>query len=318
VSDGSTAGRPVPTDGNLVDLSLRRIGADGPRVGPLGLGLWRFVNDDPARASSLLDAAVDAGLVLLDAADVYGADWGGRGVGSVEQLLGAALDRRPSLRERVVVATKGGIRPGVPYDSSRAAIRSAVDSSRRRLRCDTLDVWMVHRPDLFTHPAEVAEALAGVVADGWVSAVGVSNHTPAQTAALARHLDGLGISLAVTQPEVSVADLTAIRDGTLDLAARDDRTVLAWSPLAGGRLVTGEGVRPQLVEVLDDLAGREGVDRAAIALAFVLALPSRPVALVGTQRPERISALAGDLPKVRLDRADCYRLVEASEGVPLP
>ena len=63
-----------------------------------------------------------------------------------------------------------------------------------------------------------------------------------------------------------------------------------WSPLAGGRLATGEGVRPELLAVLDALAARESVDRATVALAFALAHPSRPVAIIGTQRPERITA----------------------------
>ena len=108
-----------------------------------------------------------------------------------------------------------------------------------------------------------------------------------------------------------------MRDGTLDWCMRDGLTPLAWSPLAGGRLATGEGVRPELVAVLDGLATREGTDRAAVALAFVLAHPSRPVALIGTQRPERVDAALGAL-SVQLDRADCYRIVEASEGEPLP
>jgi predicted oxidoreductase len=92
---------------------------------------------------------------------------------------------------------------------------------------------------------------------------------------------------------------------------------LAWSPLAGGRLATGEGIEPALLAELDRLAAREGVDRAIVALAFVLALPSDPVAIIGSQRPERIIAAVAALD-VHLDRADCYALITASEGVPLP
>ncbi len=69
--------------------------------------------------------------------------------------------------------------------------------------------------------------------------------------------------------------------------------------------------------MLDRLAEREGVERATIAVAFVLAHPSRPVALLGTQRPERLVQLAA-APGVRLDRSDVYDVIEASEGARLP
>jgi predicted oxidoreductase len=94
-------------------------------------------------------------------------------------------------------------------------------------------------------------------------------------------------------------------------------TPLAWSPLAGGRLATGHGLRPDLLSVLDELAEREGVSRAAIAIAFVLAHPADAVALVGTQTPERLTELVAST-RVQLSRTDVYRIVVASDGVPLP
>ncbi len=94
-------------------------------------------------------------------------------------------------------------------------------------------------------------------------------------------------------------------------------TPLAWSPLAGGRIVTGEGLRTDLGMALDGIAAREGVDRATIALAFVLAHPSRPVAIVGSQRTERLRQASLAL-RVRLERDDVYRLIETSTGQPLP
>jgi predicted oxidoreductase len=108
-----------------------------------------------------------------------------------------------------------------------------------------------------------------------------------------------------------------MRDGTLDQCAALGVTPLAWSPLAGGRLATGDGVRPELVAVLDRLAEREGVTRAAVAIAFVLAHPTRPVAVVGTQQPGRLAELAV-AATVHLDRCDVYDLIVASDGVPLP
>ena len=98
---------------------------------------------------------------------------------------------------------------------------------------------------------------------------------------------------------------------------RDGVVPLAWSPLAGGRLATGTDVRPDLIALLDQLADRYGTSRTAVALAFVLAHPSRPVALLGTQTPERL-ADAAQATTVPLNRADVYAIIEASEGVPLP
>jgi aryl-alcohol dehydrogenase-like predicted oxidoreductase len=301
-------------EANLGDPSVRRLGCSPIEVGPVAFGCWRFTHDDAAAARRTLDAALDLGMNLVDTADVYGLDWGGAGFGANEELLGRALASSPSLRDRMVLATKGGIRPGVPYDSSSAALQAACDASLRRLGTDVVDLYQVHRPDLFTHPAEVADALATLRGAGKIREAGVSNHTPAQVETL-REL--LPFPLVTVQPEWSVAQLAPLRDGTLDLAMRHQLTPLAWSPLAGGRVASGEGLPRRLVDVLDELAAREGVDRVAVALAFILAHPSRPVAIVGTQRPDRLERAAA-AAKVRLDRADCYRIIEASDGTPLP
>jgi predicted oxidoreductase len=98
---------------------------------------------------------------------------------------------------------------------------------------------------------------------------------------------------------------------------RDGVVPLAWSPLAGGRIPRGEDVPSPLLDTLDRLAERESATRANVALAFVLAHPSRPVAILGTQRPERLVESLGAL-EVRIDRSDVYDIVEASEGVRLP
>jgi len=283
-------------------------------VGPLAFGCWRFTGDDVAASTTLIETALDAGMNLVDTADVYGLDWGGSGFGANEELLGRVLGANPGLRQRMVLATKGGIRPPVPYDQSPAALRSACEDSLRRLAVDHVDLYLVHRPDLFTHPAELAGTLDVLHREGKIGAVGVSNFTVAQHEALAAHLDA---PLVATQPEYSVAHLDPLRDGTFDWCMRTGTVPMAWSPLAGGRVVTGDGLRPELTAVLDELAAREGVDRAMVAYAFVLAHPARPVAVVGTQNAERLAATA-QVGDVSLDRADCYRIVEASEGVPLP
>ncbi len=298
---------------SLVDASPRTLGSLGP-VGPLALGQWRFTGEDTVAAQRLVETALDAGLNLVDTADVYGLDWGGTGFGSCEALLGAVLAAAPSLRDRMVLATKGGIVPPTPYDSSHRALRRAVEASLGRLGVAVIDLWQIHRPALLTHPADVAETLAALRAEGTIREVGVSNHTPAQVAALQAHLS---FRLVTNQPEYSAAHLDPLRDGTFDACLRDGVVPLVWSPLAGGRLVSGDGIQPELLATLDGVAEREGVDRATVALAFALAHPARPVAIIGTQRPERIQAALGALD-VSFDRADVYAIIQASEGVALP
>jgi predicted oxidoreductase len=98
---------------------------------------------------------------------------------------------------------------------------------------------------------------------------------------------------------------------------REGVTPLAWSPLAGGRLVTGENVRPELMAVIDEIAAARSTTREQVAYAFVLSHPSRPVVLLGTQKPERLVA-ATSSPVQSLERTELYRIVAASEGRPLP
>ena len=298
---------------SLVRTDPRTLGSLTP-VGPIGYGQWRYTTDDVAAAQALLEAALDAGMNLIDTADVYGLDWGGNGFGSVEERLGRVLTAAPALRDRMVLATKGGILPPVPYDSSPARLREACEDSLRRLAVETIDLYQLHRPDMYAHPAEVAATLTELRDAGKIREVGVSNHTTAQVAALQAHLD---FQIVSNQPEYSALRLDPMRDGTFDQCMERGIVPLAWSPLAGGALATGEGVRPELLTVIDDLAERESCDRATIALAFVLAHPAAPVAIIGTQNVDRIHASLAALG-VHLERADVYAIVQASEGIPLP
>jgi predicted oxidoreductase len=262
----------------------------------------------------LVETALDLGMNLIDTADVYGLDWGGNGFGDAEQLLGSVLRSSPGLRDRMVLATKGGIMPPTPYDSSRRYLTVALDASLSRLGVDRVDLYQIHRPDMFTHPEDLAATLREFMEQGKVGAVGVSNFTPAQTEAL---VSFLGDAVVTTQPQFSVGHLSPLRDGTLDQAMRLGLRPLAWSALGGGSLATGHSVRTELMLEIDALAARESTDRTAIALAFVLAHPSQPVAIVGSQNPDRLRAATAAL-EVSLTREDVYTLIQASEGEPLP
>jgi aryl-alcohol dehydrogenase-like predicted oxidoreductase len=291
------------------------LGATDVLVSRLGWGMWRFHGEDLARARALVDAAFAAGINLFDTADIYGFN-GRDGFGDAEILLGRLFAADPGLRHRMVLASKGGVVPGVPYDSSADYLVAACEASLRRLGTDHLDLYQVHRPDLLTHPAEVARALDTLVASGKVRAVGVSNYSPAQTAALVAHLHA---PLASLQPEFSPLVLEPLADGTLDLALQHRISVLAWSSLAGGRLgAPGDDARAQRVcAELDRQAQRFGVSRAAATYAWIMAHPGGVIPIVGSQQVSRVRDAAAAY-QVEWTRADWYRVLVASRGVALP
>ena len=305
-------GKQTGENENLVSVGKRKIGPF--EVGPLGFGCWRFVNTDVRTATDRIAHALDLGLTMVDNADVYGLDWGGTAFGEAETLLGQVLASAPELRERMVLASKGGILPGVPYVANSAYLSSACEASLARLNTEHIDLYQIHRPDMLTPPAETAAALDSLVGAGKISAVGVSNYTPAQVRALAAHLKA---PLVALQCEYSLANLAMLREGNLDLCMEIGLVPLAWSPLGGGALMTSTDLPPDLYETCDRLAARENTDRAGLALAFVLAHPARPVALIGSQTPARLTQAVNAL-EITLTRADVYALIEARERVPLP
>jgi aryl-alcohol dehydrogenase-like predicted oxidoreductase len=301
----------------------RPLGKSSLRVSPLAWGMWRFGGDDVRAAREKVEAALAAGINFFDTADIYGPD-NDEPFGASEVLLGRVFAEAPTLRDRIVLASKGGIRMGVPYDSSPAYLRAAVEASLTRLGVDHIDLWQIHRPDMLTHPADVAATLDALAAEGKIGAVGVSNFTIAQTAALAAHLQ---CGIASTQPEFSAVALAPLFDGTLDQAMQHGFGVMAWSPLGQGRIGDGDP-RPgrgkpedeRTVRVKAALAAQAevyGVGVTAAAYAWILAHPAGIIPIVGTQNPDRIAASA-DAFKVRWTRAQWYAVLTASLGENLP
>jgi predicted oxidoreductase len=295
----------------------RRLGQTTLEVGSIAYGLWRFVGNDVKAARARIEAALDAGMTLIDVAAVYGLDWGGSSFGESETLLGKVLADAPALRSRIVLATKFGIIPGVPYDSGAPAVIRSCEESLARLGVDTIDLFQVHRPDVLTHPAELAEALTKLRTQGKIREAGVSNYNAHQTLLLQQFLD---FPLATMQPEFSALTPEAAFDGVLDFAISRGMTPLAWSPLAGGKVLDESPADPaaqRVAKKLDELVRVHGTSRTAIALAFVMRHPSNPIPIVGTQNPARIAA-ATDALNVNLSRTDWYALVVAAQGKPLP
>lgn len=296
--------------------AFRPLGKSDIAVSPIAWGMWRLAEDgrSAADAAKLVHAALDAGINFLDTADIYGFDGAG-GFGDAEALLGEVLAAEPALRERMVLATKGGILPPLPYDQSAEYLREAIDDSLTRLKVDVIDLWQIHRPDILAHPQEMARVLDDVVASGKVRKLGVSNFTMPQLAAL-NHF--LGEKLVTTQPEISPLRIDCFENGELDQAMMLGLTPMAWSPLGGGRLAAPESARDIAVaEALDVVAQAQGVSRTVAAYSWLMAHPAGIIPIIGSQKAERIAEGAQALT-VQWTRTDWYAVLVAARGERLP
>lgn len=282
--------------------------------GTIAWGCWRLEDDDVGRLIALLEACHEHGIQVIDTAPVYG--YGSRfGVGHAERMLGQAFNKRPELRQHFTVVTKAGLNLPTPYDSSRDRLVGECISSRQALGDDTLDVYLIHRPDLLTPASELAESLDQLVAENQVRHIGVSNFTPRQVDSLHAHLD---TPLFAHQVECSVLHIDPIQDGTLDQTQTLDMQGMAWSPLAGGRLFNDlpDPTRDRVLPVLQRIANDKSRGVSQIALAFLLRLP-RLMPIIGSMKPERIveatMATSDDLT-----RTEWYAIMSAARGAPMP
>ncbi|KGI77095.1 aldo/keto reductase [Oleiagrimonas soli] len=287
-----------------------------PLLSPIVAGMWRMAewNLDVAARVRWIEQALELGIHTFDHADIYGNH-------EVESLFGAALKAAPSLRERMRIVTKCGIRltsaqRGVAvqhYDTSPAHVRAQVEASLRKLHVERLDLVLIHRPDYLMDATALAETFAALTDEGKVAHWGVSNHTVDQFALLdARH------ALRTNQVELSPLHLAALDDGTLDQAQRLGRRPMIWSPLGGGRLFTGEDAQAVRVRgVMQPMAERLGVSLATLAYAWILRHPSRPHPITGSGRIEGLREAVAALD-VTLSAEDWYTIWTASTGHPVP
>lgn len=288
----------------------RRLGETSIMVSPIAWGMWRLPDIQTGSVRTLIEAAFESGITFFDTAAVYGTSSSG-GFGGAETLLGRALAEDRTLRDRMVIATKGGIAPPVPYDSSAEHLLAAADDSLRRLQIDVIDLYQIHRRDFLTHPQEVARVLSRLVEQGKVRTVGVSNYLPEELRALQRFLS---IPIASTQPQFSALHVAPLFDGTLDQAMADRIAVLAWSPLGGGRLWQGDS---PVLGLFEAQGNAYGVDAAAAALSWVMCHPAQIVPIIGSQQPERIKA-AAMAHQVAWTRQQWYSVLQAGAEIRLP
>jgi predicted oxidoreductase len=305
-----------------------------PLVGTrLAYGCWRVAGswnptevtpDMEAKGCLAIRTAFDAGFTFFDHADIYCH-------GRAESIFGRVLRESPELRARAVISSKCGIRvPGDPspdspyrYDFSASYILKSCEDSLRRLGVETIDLYLLHRPDYLADPQEVASAFERLRQAGKVREFGVSNFRPSQLTMLQK---ACPMRLRVNQVEISLAHLAPFEDGTIDQCLAENLTPLAWSPLAGGLLADGahnllpsqQGYKPQpILAAIDMIARAREVSRQVVALAWLLRHPAGIVPIVGSIDPARIreAAKADDL---ELSRDEWYRLLEAARGDRLP
>ena len=296
--------------------STRNLGGNGPEVSSIAWGMWRFAESgrSVSEAAKLVHVALDSGINFLDTADIYGFNGSG-GFGDAESLLGEILAAEPGLRSQMVLASKGGIMPPLPYDQSTDYLSAAIDASLRRLRTERIDLYQIHRPDILTHPQEVARTLENAVAAGKIGHIGVSNFTMAQISALDQFLDQPILS---TQPEISPLRIDCFQNGELDQAMMMGMTPMAWSPLGGGRLLTPENERDRNVaELLNEIASGKGISTNVAAYSWLMAHPAGIIPILGSQNADRIAEGAEAL-NVQWSREDWYAVLVAARGEKLP
>jgi predicted oxidoreductase len=280
-------------------------------------GMWRLGDDadtSPGHVQRKVELCLAQGITTLDQADIYGGY-------TAEALLGAAFRAAPGLRDRCEVVTKCDIVAPVGrhaaarvkyYDTTGAHIAASVEESLRAMATDRIDLLLVHRPDPLMDHDETGRALDALVASGKVRCIGVSNFRPWDFTLLQSAMTN---RLVTNQIELSLIAHAPFTNG--DVAFLQERRVppMAWSPLAGGALFAEAPAA--LRAALNRIAGEQGVEPAAVAVAWLMRHPSRILPVMGTNDPGRIARL-GEAARVVLDRQTWFELYSAALGHEVP
>jgi len=314
-------------------MTYRTLGGSGIQVSTFALGTMmfgRWGNPDEAECAAMLDRALDAGINLIDTADVYD-------FGTSETIVGRALAGR---RDDVVLATKAfnpmGADPNQRGGSRRWLIRACEDSLRR-LGTDRIDLYQLHRLDEDTDLDQTLGALSDLVRQGKVRAIGTSTY-PASSLVEARWVaERRGHErFCSEQPPYSIL-ARGVEAEVLPVCARYGIGVLAWAPLNGGWLTgkyrpgapppagsrasrepdhfdfegTARPTKMAVVEALAALAAQAGLRLVDLAHAFVLEHPAVTSAILGPRTPAQLDeVLAGAGTRVPPDLLDAIdRLV---------
>jgi predicted oxidoreductase len=290
----------------------------------ISLGCMRIPRMSSAEISTLVHTAMDEGINFFDHADIYGG-------GQSEARFAEALGMNASLREKMILQTKCGIRQGY-FDFSKEHILEAVDGSLKRLQTEYIDVLLLHRPDALVEPEEVADAFTTLESSGKVKYFGVSNQNPMQIELLKKFVKQ---KLLINQLQLSITntgmidaglnvnmeiDQSVVRDGSiLDYCRLNGITIQPWSPFQYGFF---EGIFldnpkfPELNQKINEIAAAKGVTNTAIAVAWLLRHPARMQPIIGTTNPQRVKDSC-QASNVTLSRPEWYEIYRAA-GNKLP
>ena len=292
---------------------------NGPKnVSAIVQGCMRMPSLSKEDAAKVIRTAYDCGINFYDHATCYG-------MGNAEVRFAEAFPLTGLKREDIYIQSKCGICPErSEFDWTKENIISSVDGILDRLKVDFLDTLLLHRPDVLFDPEEVAEAFAELEKNGKVKYFGVSNLVPMQIELLKKYVKQ---DLIINQVQLSLeqsqlidqalymnnktTDMSVNRDGNaLDYCRLKDITIQAWSPLQvgmfGGTFIDNPDF-PELNKVLGEFAEREGVSKAAIAIAWILRHPAKMQAIIGTMNPEHIKDICA-ATDVKLSHNDWYKL----------
>ena len=292
----------------------------GQEFSRLIYGTWRLLDTEPTaqEINRRLHTCLELGITTIDTAEIYG-------LYEVEELLGAALALSPGLRDKLEIVTKGGIcvpnprhpaRRTAHYDASAAHLLRNLEHSLRLLGTDRIELFLVHRPDWLTRADDTAAGLNELLRSGKIKSAGVSNYSVSQFDLL----NGLMEQPLVTnQIEFHLLHDMPIHDGTLHQCEKLGVRPMAWSPLAGGRLFDPQNpAAPRLAAAVKLMSARYGgATLEQLAYAWILAHPSRPLPVIGTNKIERIQS-AAKADAIVLEREDWYALWEAAQGRKIP
>ncbi len=309
-------------------MKYRALGNTGIKVSSLALGAMNFGafgNPDHSDSIRIVHAALDAGVNLVDTADVYS-------LGESEEIIGTALKGR---RDQVVLATKAGNpMSDDPNEtgSSRRWLTRSVESSLRRLKTDHIDLFQVHRPDWATSDAETLDALTNLQRAGKILHFGSSTFPAHRMVSSRWAASERGLSPYVTeQPSYSIL-MRGIESDVLPVAREQGMGVIVWSPLGAGWLTgaigrdgattnrakalpsmfdlsqAGNQAKIEAVEKLTVIAADADLTLIQLALGFVTAHSAVTSAIVGPRTlPHLESQLAAHdvtLSDEILDRID--------------
>ena len=297
--------------------------ANGPQnASAIIQGCMRMPALTKEEGAKVIDTAYECGINFFDHATCYGN-------GEAEERFAQAFPLTGIKREDVYIQSKCGLCfDRNEFDWTKENILASVDDSLRRLNMDYLDALLLHRPDLLFEPEEVAEAFDALEKAGKVRFFGVSNLMPMQIELLKKYvrqplnINQLQLSLEQSQlidqalyMNNKTTELSVSRDGSaLDYCRLNDITIQAWSPLQfgmfGGTFIDNPDFT-ELNKTLGEIAEREKVSKAAVAIAWIMRHPAKMQTIIGTMDPQHIKD-ACDAVKVKLSHQDWYALYLAS------